>query len=470
MILNRGGDAVDRFSREALARLPLAEAAWNLLAFAFEGTFLTELFEQHRGTGWEQRVTFPLLVELVYSALTEHAGSGRQSFAAAREAGRLEATDEAVYGKLRRLPIALSEALLRETTKRLGQVAPVQPTNPVLEAFAGYRIVVLDGKKIKNLPKRMKPPRNTGGSMLGGVATVGLLLNTGQVIAMQATPDGEANEAPLTPGLLDQIAGHSPQPFLMVADRQFSDLIIPQEVADRGGDFVIRLNKKMHFHPETIGPLHTDARGRQVQEAWGFIGGPDDPRRRRVRQITLLRPGEEDVILLTSLLDSAKFPAEQLLALYLDRWEIERAFQQVTEVFHLQCLISSSPQGALFQFALCSLLYNVIQIVRSYVAEDRQISPRALSSEMLFTSIRKQMTAATTLIPPNELLELLGEPLDAERTRQRLKDLLRSQWPQLWLKSPPKRRIPKHPQKTIPGNHSSAWKILQQSKPNRPSS
>ena len=87
-----------------------------------------------------------------------------------------------------------------------------------------------------------------------------------------------------------------------------------------------------------------------------------------LRRITLERPGEEEVSLLTNLLDAEAVPAQDLLATYLDRWSIERAFQQVTEVFHLQRFISSTPNGASFQFALCSLLYNVLQVVRAYIA------------------------------------------------------------------------------------------------------
>jgi hypothetical protein len=58
--------------------------------------------------------------------------------------------------------------------------------------------------------------------------------------------------------------------------------------------------------------------------------------------VTLRRDGEEDVILVTGLLDAAAYPAEDLLALYLARWGIERVFQQITEVSHPGFLSSLS--------------------------------------------------------------------------------------------------------------------------------
>lgn len=53
------------------------------------------------------------------------------------------------------------------------------------------------------------------------------------------------------------------------------------------------------------------------------MGAADEPRRVYCRRITLQRPGEESVILVTSLTDAEQYPAEDLLELYLLRWDIE---------------------------------------------------------------------------------------------------------------------------------------------------
>jgi IS4 transposase len=84
-----------------------------------------------------------------------------------------------------------------------------------------------------------------------------------------------------------------------------------------------------------------------------------------VRRLTLYRPGEETVVLITDLLDAEQYPATDLLTLYLARWGIERVFQQITEVFDWRRLIGTTPQGTLFQLAFCLLLYNQIQVVRA---------------------------------------------------------------------------------------------------------
>ena len=56
-----------------------------------------------------------------------------------------------------------------------------------------------------------------------------------------------------------------------------------------------------------------------------------------VRHIRLIRPGEEEILLVTHLLDNQQYPASDLLAVYLTRWGIDGVFQQITQVF--ECAI-----------------------------------------------------------------------------------------------------------------------------------
>jgi hypothetical protein len=379
----------------------------------------------------------------------------------------LEATDAAVYGKLRRIPLSLSEAFLQHTTERLRQVLPEGCQGALPPCVQGLKVLVVDGKKLKKLPKRLGPLREVCGKVLGGKVVVGLLLNEGLIVTMHASPDGEANDAPLTPGLLERCQEHFDGRHLYVADRQFCDLKIPRLIDQQGHAFLIRYSRKLSFFPERQREF-LDAQGRLVREAWGYLGRSADERRMLVRQITLLRPGEEEVSLVTNLLDEQQFPAEQLLGVYLARWTIERVFQQITEVFHLQQFIGSTPQGAIFQFALCGLLYNLIQVVRGYIAQLQERPAPSLSSEMIFDHVTDQMTAASLLLSPDQLAELLQPPLNGAQLRPHLLQLLQGQWSSLWIKCPPKNKRPPPPKRKIAGGHSSAWKLIQQAKAKPP--
>jgi hypothetical protein len=184
---------------------------------------------------------------------------------------------------------------------------------------------------------------------------------------MATHADGETNEAKLVPALLPQVREHISGKRLWVADRQFCDLPQPAAFVQADDHFLVRYPPKTPFCPAPARPGQRgqDAQGRVWEQDWGWLGRKQTKQRRYVRRLTLYRPGEETVILLTDLLDATRFPATELLELYLARWSIERVFQQITEVFHLQSLIGTTPQGTVFQFAFCGLLYNMVQVVRA---------------------------------------------------------------------------------------------------------
>ena len=112
------------FAREVLTRLPLAEAVLSLWRWVADPLFLLSVFARHCGLGYEKEISFGVLVQLIADALLEHQGSGRKSFERGREQGLLTASIQAVYQKLGRIPLGLSEAWLAESTARLRPVYP----------------------------------------------------------------------------------------------------------------------------------------------------------------------------------------------------------------------------------------------------------------------------------------------------------------------------------------------------------
>jgi hypothetical protein len=158
-----------------------------------------------------------------------------------------------------------------------------------------------------------------------------------------------------------------PGPRLWLADRQFCDLIRTAAfTAAKEDHFLVRYHSKVHCCPDPARPIRQgqDSQGRTYEQEWGWLGREGNKQRRSVRRITLHRPGEEDILLVTDLWDGEHHPAEDLLALYLMRWGIERVFQQVTEVFHRNRLIATTPRGTPFELSFYLLLYNMIQVVR----------------------------------------------------------------------------------------------------------
>jgi hypothetical protein len=453
------------FAPEVLARLPLAEAVLLLWHWHCDPQTLDALFEEHRGACYTRDLSFATLAALIGDALLEHDGSGRQSFQRGRDHGTLSVSDQAAYQKLGRLPLAVSEAFLSASTQGLLELCPPaqQADAPSPDSLSALAVIVLDGKAIKGVPKRLRPLRGQSGGVLGGKALVAWHLGSGLAVAMATDPDGDTNEAKLVPDLLPQVRAHF-QGVLWLGDRQFGDPTQAAAFRARAGDhFLVRYDGKTAFTRDPDRPVRrgVDSQGRVYEEDWGTFGGPRNKHRRVVRRLTLYRPGEETVVLITDLLDEQVYPATDLLALYLARWGIERVFQQITEVFDLRRLIGTTPQGTLFQLAFCLLLYNQIQVVRAYVAAGAQRPVGTVSAELLFEDVRRQLIGLHEVLRPAEVALVVPPVATAAQLRRRLQELLQGVWTERWQKAPPKKRTPPHS-----GNrkreHKSAYRLIQE--------
>jgi hypothetical protein len=456
--------------RALLSRLPLADAVLAIASRVLHRDSLDAIYHEHRGRSFELLLSFEAFVRLIGDALLEHRGSGRQSFQRADERGELPTSVEAVYGKLRRVPVPLSLGFLERGSASLRELLPDSAAAWVAPAcLDGLNPIILDGKALKKVAKRLKAARGASGKVSGGKLLVAMDPGSGTVLTMAADPDGEANEARLVPELLPRVAGQVPRHRLWIADRQFGDPVQIGRFLEQDGDHVVvRYDGRTTFHvdPARAALERRDARGRVVLQDWGWLGAGSNKRRRYVRRITLIRPGEESVIIVTDLLEEADYPAADLLEVYLARWGIERVFQQITEVFSLARLIGSTPRATIFQAAFCLLLYNMIQAVRACIAEAGPEGCRAedLSAEQIFYDVQRQLIAASELIGGTALAAAC-RPMGAGELRDWLRGRLAGVWTARWKKAAnrkPRRRKPEVGQ--CHGAHNSVQRLIEHHK------
>jgi hypothetical protein len=452
-------------SPEILARMPLAEAVLTQWCWIADDAYLDEVFDQHRGRCYEKVLSFSLMVRLIRDALLEHEGSGRKSFEHANERGELPTSENAAYGKLGRLPIAVSMAFLSGCTARLLEIFPrtEMACVPVPTSLAKFSPIVFDGKAIKNVAKRLLPLRGAAGGLLGGRALVAMDVRTGLILAMHGHPDGDANDTRFVGDLVPTVRGLVGGPRLWIVDSGFCDLTQTAHFAAEAGDeFIVRYHPKVRFDRDPSRPVceGQDRQNRSYDEDWGWLGAPGNPKRRYVRRITLKRPGEKDVILVTSLCDGEAFPAADVLEIYLKRWGIEQIFQQVTEVFELSTLIGTTPEGTIFQFALCLLLYNMIQVIRGMIATGVEKPRDEISTENLFDDVQRELIAWNVVIEHDHTLRYFEGEWTSLRVKARLSELLAGLWRERWRKAPPKKRKPPQPERAKKRTHGSVFRII----------
>jgi hypothetical protein len=457
--------------RYLLEQLPLGQSVLMLLSHVLDEKSLDRLYDQNRGRCYQRELSFATMVYLIRDALLEHQGSGRASFEEAKEAGELPASVRAVYAKLGRMPMAVSMALLRETTPQLIEVLPEGELTPPVVALgpslARMKGIILDGKTIKHVEKRLEVLRNRRGAVNSGKVLAALDLRSGLAIAVEATANSEANDVSLVDGLLQQLGpAQEGEVRLYIEDRQFCDLPRLAEFCAAGHHFLVRHNANVHFHPDPEKPAKEgkDGRGRRYVEQWGWLGSEKHALRRYVRRITLFRPGEKggDVSVVTDLEDAEAYPAVDLLEAYLARWGIENVFQQLTEVFDLRTLIGGRPEATVFQACLCFVLYNLTQVVRAYVARAGSKQVPEVSTEKLFEDCKKQLTAWSELGDPQVAVEAFTPAPDAQQVRQRLVELLGGLWRERWKKAP-KQAVHRKTKTTIypKKGYTNTYKVLE---------
>ena len=453
---------MDAFEKVLMERSPLAGCVLEISDFIFDARLLKSIWESHRGRCYEDVLGFEDFLRLMRDALVHHGGSAHQLFVALERDGREPIDESNFYHKLARTPVKLSRALLRECSGRLAELMPAGVDVAGLPGcFDGFEVIVGDGKKIKNAAKRLKPTRGYSGKLIGATALVGMNVRSGMAVAMSASLAGMANDVPLVPALMEQLRQAIACPILSVWDRQFDDVRTMRRLSSRDGDaFVVRLKQKNHTFAVESAVETTDAQGRAVRDEIGLLGKGKNAL--RVRRITLRRDGgegEEDVVLLTNLLDRCAFTAADVLGLYRRRWGIEQVFQQVTETFALEHLIGSSPKAVLLQFAYCLLLYNLVQLIKTYVAADGRVLASTVSTFYLFNDIRRELSAwayHTDGTWPRC-------HRDARQMRQRLRQLLHGSWDPIgYTKASdkqPRRKPP--PRQRLRGGHSSVQRLLE---------
>lgn len=452
---------MEAFIEEVVRRLPLAQAVLHLFDFAFESKFLDRLYDDHRGRCYTGELTFPVLLGLMRDCLMVHSGSGHKGVVAAEEAGTMPVHQSSFYRKLGNMPAEVSQALLRDCTARLSGLVPLAHLRKLPACVEGMDVLDTDGKKLKKAAKRLLPCRGYSGKLLAAKILVAMNARTGLAVAMSTSLDGEANDVPLVPDLLPQARQVSGgRPILWVVDRQFGDLKTPRKLMGEQDHYLARVSTNPGFEPDLACPpaRGVDDRGREFIDQCGWLGAATHKNRLYVRRISMELEDGEKLILITDLTDAQAYPATDLLELYRGRWGIEQLFQQVSEVFELRRLIGCTPQAGLFQSAFCLLMYNMVQVIKAYAAQDGNVKREEVSTANLFDDVKKEMICWTHFEAP-----LLRSPTrEPAAMRLHLGQLLCGVWRKAWIKASDKkpRKNPAKP-KQVKGGHTSVWRLLQ---------
>lgn len=360
-----------------------------------------EIFVKTARRQYAHELLFSALVYLLSLVVVRTRRSVNDAYVAEKE--RYVVSVAAVYGKLQKTETEVSRQLVRQTAERMQKVAGhlVKRRPPLLR---GYRVKILDGNHLAKTEHRLKELRTIGAGPLPGHALV--VLEPDVMLATDVFPCEDAHAQERT--LLPQVLATVQRKDLWIADRNFCTTDFLFGIVARGGSLVIRQHgSTLTYDPPTrrrkIGLTSTGV----VYEERLRLHHPDGRellvRRIHVKLFQPTQDGDTEIYLLTNLRQRVA-GALKVTQLYLERWTVENAFQELEQALHSEIETLAYPRAALLSFCVALLTYNVVSVVKSALAavHGEAAERRTLSGYYLAGEIATTYQGMMVAVPPRE--------------------------------------------------------------------
>jgi hypothetical protein len=456
------GEIMDRFVEESAASVMFRGTLENVItAELLDEMFTTTAKRQRPG-----ELLFSAIVDLLAVVSTGARKSVNDAYLAKKEQFTVSVTS--VYNKLNGTETEVSRQMVVQTAKRLAEV--VQQLEPRRKPLLRrYRTKIIDGNHLAATEHRIKEIRMLGSAPLPGFALV--VLEPDRMLATDVFPceDGHAQERSVLPQVLPTVA----QGDLWIADRNFCTTGFLFGIATRQGAFVVRqhgqaLRYELVGQRRKIGRCPTGMLYEQKMRLWDAGGEPLEVRRITIELKKPTRNGDKEVHVLTNLPAKAA-NARSVADLYLRRWTVEKAFQELDQALHGEITTLAYPGAALLSFCVALLTYNVISVVKSGLAaaHGAAMQRETISGYYLAGELAAAYYGMKIAVPAAEWTQHFATltPVELARTLKILAAKVRPDRFRKNLRGPkkpgPKRRYDKrHP-------HVSTARILAQRQPAR---
>jgi len=328
-------------------------------------------------------LTLSVMVAIVVSMIWRQIGSG------GTEAARLlvlegllwvshiVVSQQAVSERLRVFPSELFLNILIHILPKLHErwAARERPLPQVL-AWAQEQytaVLAADGSSLDALVRKVGLLRDSETSPLAGKMMAVLDLCSWLPHDLWYNQDAKAHDQRFWPDILSAI----PKGALLLFDLGFTNFAIFKQMTDF--TFVTRAKVNLSFRMCCVNRLTSN-----VCDLLGWIGSGET--RQLVRLVKIRYQGVWRSYL-TNELNPLLLPAEYIVALYLQRWRIEDAFNVVKRLLGLAYFWNGSQQGIRLQIWATWILYAILVDLVDDVAEALDRPFADISIEMVYRSL-----------------------------------------------------------------------------------
>ena len=409
----------------------------------------------------ESELLFSSVVELLALVVWRQRDSINQAYLQAKE--DFEVSVRSVYNKLNGTETQVCRALVRETAAPLAEiVAALGPTRQ--PQLPGYRTRIIDGNHLTSTDHRLKVLRTTKSGPLPGQALAVLDPDRMLIVDLFPCEDGEAQERRIFPEVIPSAQAGD----LWIADRNFCTTGFLFGLARQGACFVIRqhastLSWEKETKPRKVGRCETGVIYEQILHL------QEGDQTLVVRRITIrldqpTRSGEGEIYLLTNLPEEHA-NAYRVAELYLQRWTIENAFQEIEQALRSEINTLGYPGAALLGFAIAVLTYNVLSVTKWAIQREHHesIQREQLSGYYLASAVSADYGGMMIALPEEEWTDRYAT-LSPQQFAAHLRTCARHVRPDMFRKNVrgPQRPRPKRSSGAINHHVSTARLIAEQ--------
>jgi hypothetical protein len=288
------------------------------------------------------------------------------------------------------------------------------------------------------------------GSAYPTVRAVALMVVRSHLLAAIRFAPYEVGEVTLARELWPEIPSNS----LTLVDRNF---LVGADLSQLAGDGT---NRHWMTRAKSTTKLRTVERNGPNDSLVEVVFGDSTRRQNKklparwlVRAITYQRKGFRRGVLLTSLLDPIKYPRDEVVAMYHERWEVELGYDEMKT--HLlareEALRSRSPEAVRQELWAIALAYNLVRLEMERAADEAGVAPTRISFVNALSMICHAwiVWSAQPLAPAripaglvdlrNRLRLLLLPERRPERSYPRVVKIKMSNYDKKWVTRPPRK-------------------------------
>lgn len=451
----------DWLFQQYIEKSPVTVMVRATLENVFSPQSINRIFASAAQRQYQGELLFSSVFDLLALVVWRQKKSVNEAYKDAQD--KFAVSIRSVYNKLNGTETSVCRALVHDSADRLGKTVDCLSTRKPL--LPGYRTWIVDGNHLTSTDHRLKVLRRTRSGPLPGQALAVLDADRMLFVDLFCCEDGEAQERRMFSELIPTTAAGQ----LWICDRNFCTTGFVFGLARRKACFLVRRHKStLVWEKQTrlkrVGRCPT---GLVYVQTVSLQQGDDllDVRMITIKLDEPLESGDTEIELLTNL-PKRDAGDVRVALLYLNRWTIENAFQELEQSLRSEINTLGYPGAALLGFTVAVITYNALSIVKWAIEARHQdeIRREDLSGCYLASSVTADYGGMMIVLPPQKWTDRFADLTPKELARE-LHDCAKHVRPERYRKNirGPKRPRPKRTSGNVV-HHVSTAVLLEQNK------